>query len=55
MQELVWSITGTMFSTAVIKPGATRTSDLVWWWRQQVNDLGLGTWFQPSSRFSEKG
>ena len=21
-------------------PGTTRTSDLVWWWRQRVNDLG---------------
>jgi Xaa-Pro aminopeptidase len=48
MQALVWSLTGTMFSSKVITPGKTRTSDLVWWWRQQVNDLGLGTWFQPS-------
>ncbi|MEO7271969.1 MAG: M24 family metallopeptidase [Vicinamibacterales bacterium] len=48
MQELVWSLTQQMFSGTVITPGTTRTSDLVWWWRQQVNDLGLGTWFQPS-------
>ena len=48
MQELVWSMTQTMFSAKVITPGKTRTSDLVWWWRQRVNDLGLGTWFQPS-------
>ncbi len=48
MQELVWSLTGTMFSSKVITPGQTRTSDLVWWWRQRVNDLGLQTWFQPS-------
>ncbi|HXW06178.1 MAG TPA: M24 family metallopeptidase [Vicinamibacterales bacterium] len=55
MQELVWSLTGRMFSREVITPGVTRTSDLVWWWRQQVNDLGLGTWFQPSVSVQRKG
>ena len=55
MQELVWSLTRTMFSSAVITPGTTRTSDLVWWWRQQVNDLGLGTWFQPSVDVQRRG
>lgn len=48
MQELVWSMTQTMFSSAAITPGKTRTSELVWWWRQRVNDLGLAVWFQPS-------
>ena len=48
MQELVWSLTREMFSSRVITVGTTRTSDLVWWWRQRVNDLGLDTWFQPS-------
>src|SRR5688500_11498211 len=55
MQELVWSMTETMFSSALIKPGATRTSDLVWWWRQRVTDLGLDTWFQPSVAVQRKG
>ena len=55
MQELVWSMTQTMFSSAVITPGKTRTSDLVWWWRQRVNDQGLGTWFQPSVSVQRKG
>src|SRR5688572_14191405 len=55
MQELVWSMTQTMFSGRTIKPGTTRTSDLVWWWRQQVNDLGLDTWFQPSVSVQRKG
>ncbi len=55
MQELVWSLTQTMFSSHVIAPGKTRTSDLVWWWRQRVNDLGLGTWFQPSVEVQRKG
>ena len=55
MQELVWSLTREMFSSAVITPGRTRTSDLVWWWRQRVNDLGLGTWFQPSVDVQRRG
>ena len=55
MQELVWSLTQEMFSSKVIVVGKTRTSDLVWWWRQRVNDLGLGTWFQPSVDVQRKG
>jgi len=55
MQELVWSLTQEMFSSRTIKPGTTRASDLAWWWRQRVNDLGLGTWFQPSVDIQRKG
>ena len=55
MQELVWSLTQEMFSSRTIKPGTTRTSDLAWWWRQRVNDLGLGTWFQPTVDVQRKG
>ena len=55
LQELVWSMTSEMFSSKVIMPGTTKTGDLVWWWRQRVNDLGLGTWFQPSVDVQRKG
>jgi Xaa-Pro aminopeptidase len=55
MQELVWQLTQEMFSSKVIVPGKTRTSELVWWWRQQVNDRGLDTWFQPSVSVQRKG
>jgi Xaa-Pro aminopeptidase len=55
LQELVWSMTQEMFSSKAITPGTTKTSDLVWWWRQRVNDLGLGTWFQPSVDVQRKG
>jgi Xaa-Pro aminopeptidase len=55
MQELVWAMTQKMFSSDVITPGKTRTSDLVWWWRQRVNDQGLGTWFQPSIEVQRRG
>jgi Xaa-Pro aminopeptidase len=55
MTALVWKMTQTMFSAEVIVPGTTRTSDLVWWWRQRTNDQGLGTWFQPSISVQRKG
>src|SRR5262245_14091002 len=55
MTALVWQMTQTMFSDKVIVPGTTRTSDLVWWWRQRTNDQGLGTWFQPSIEVQRKG
>jgi Xaa-Pro aminopeptidase len=55
MQALVWSLTQEMFSSKVITPGRTKTSDLVWWWRQRVNDLGLDTWFQPSVDVQRQG
>jgi Xaa-Pro aminopeptidase len=55
MNELVWAIIDTAFSSTVITPGVTRTSDVVWWMRQRVNDLGLGTWFQPSVEVQRRG
>lgn len=55
MQELVWGIIDTAFSNVVIKPGVTHTSDVVWWMRQKVNDLGLGTWFHPSVEVQRRG
>jgi hypothetical protein len=55
MTALVWQMTQTMFSEKTIVPGTTRTSDLVWWWRQRVNDQGLGTWFQPSVNVQRQG
>jgi Xaa-Pro aminopeptidase len=55
MQELVWSLTEEMFSGQTITLNKTKTSDLAWWWRQRVNDLGLGTWFQPSIDVQRRG
>jgi Xaa-Pro aminopeptidase len=48
LQALVHDVIGTAFSNLVITPGVTTTQDVVWWMRQRVNDMGLGTWFQPS-------
>ncbi len=50
MMETVHSLISRAFSNEVITPGKTTDQDVVWWLRQQVNDLGLGTWFQPSVR-----
>lgn len=55
MQELVHEIIATAFSNRVITPGVTTTEDVVWWMRQRVNDLGLGTWFQPSVSVQRRG
>jgi Xaa-Pro aminopeptidase len=50
MMETVHWLIGRAFSNEVITPGKTTNQDVVWWLRQQVNNLGLGTWFQPSVR-----
>ena len=55
MTKVVWGIIDTAFSNVVITPGVTRTQDVVWWMRQKVNDLGLGTWFQPSVEVQRMG
>ncbi|WP_256926739.1 M24 family metallopeptidase [Sphingomonas sp. TZW2008] len=36
------------FSERVITPGVTTSDDVVWWFRNRINQLGLDTWFQPS-------
>lgn len=55
MQEIVHEIIGTAFSNQVITPGKTTTENVVWWLRQRVNDLGLGTWFHPSVSVQRRG
>ena len=55
MQLVVHDIISTAFSNLVITPGVTTTDDVVWWMRQRVNDLGLGTWFQPSVSVQRRG
>jgi Xaa-Pro aminopeptidase len=36
------------FSEKVITPGVTTTTDVEWFLRQKVSDLGLQTWFHPT-------
>ena len=42
------------FSNKVVTPGITTSDDLVWWFRQKINDLGLTTWFHPSVEVQKK-
>jgi Xaa-Pro aminopeptidase len=55
MMEVVWTIIDTAFSNTVITPGKTTTDDVVWWMRQRVNDLGLGTWFHTDVDVQRRG
>lgn len=43
-------LTRRAFSNEVITPGKTTVGDVRWWFLQQVNNLGLTTWFQPDLR-----
>jgi hypothetical protein len=55
IEETVHAIISEAFSNSVITPGVTTTEDVVWWLRQKVNDLGYGTWFQPSVAVQRAG
>jgi Xaa-Pro aminopeptidase len=43
------------FSNKVVTPGKTTTDDVVWWMRQRVADMGLGSWFHPSVDIQRMG
>ena len=55
IEETVHAMIAEAFSNSVITPGVTTTEDVVWWLRQKVNDLGYGTWFQPSVSVQRAG
>jgi Xaa-Pro aminopeptidase len=46
--DITHDIIAEAFSEKVITPGVTKTTDLVWWMRQKVTDIGLETWFHPT-------
>jgi len=43
------------FSNRVVTPGITTTEDVVWWMRQRVAEMGLGSWFHPSVTVQRQG
>jgi len=47
-------ITRRAFSNEVIKPGKTTVGDVRWWMLQQLNNLGVDTWFQPDLRVQRR-
>lgn len=55
LQSIVHEVISAAFSSLVIEPGVTTTADVAWWMRQRVNDMGLGTWFQPSVSIQRRG
>jgi len=55
MMRVVHSLISRAFSNEVITPGKTTDQDVVWWLRQQVNDMGYGTWFHPSVMVQRAG
>ena len=48
LARITHQIVAEAFSEAVILPGQTTTTDVEWWMRQKVRDLGLDTWFHPT-------
>jgi hypothetical protein len=46
--DLTHNIIKEAFSNNTIKVGKTSTTDLEWWMRQKLTDLGLNTWFHPT-------
>lgn len=46
--DITHDIIAEAFSEKVITAGITTTSDVEWWMRQKVIDLGLQTWFHPT-------
>jgi len=46
--EITHNIILEAFSNSVIKPGLTTTTEVEWWMRQKVTELGLDTWFHPT-------
>ncbi len=47
-------ITRRAFSNDVITPGKTTVGDVRWWMIQQLNNLGVDTWFQPDLRIQRQ-
>jgi Xaa-Pro aminopeptidase len=47
-------LTRRAFSNEVITPGKTTVGDVRWWFLQQINNLGLKTWFQPDIRVQKQ-
>ncbi|TDQ31556.1 M24 family metallopeptidase [Zeaxanthinibacter enoshimensis] len=46
--SITHNIIAEAFSEDVITPGVTTTTEVEWWMRQKVTDMGLDTWFHPT-------
>jgi hypothetical protein len=43
------------FSRRAVSPGRTTVEDLVWWYRDRINGLGLDTWFHTNVAIFRRG
>ncbi len=55
IMQIAHGIIAEAFSNRVIHPGVTTPEDVVWWFRQRTNELGLTCWFQPSVSIQRHG
>ncbi|TXN35890.1 aminopeptidase P family protein [Flagellimonas hymeniacidonis] len=46
--DITHDVISEAFSEKIITPGVTTTTEVEWWMRQKVTDLGLKTWFHPT-------
>lgn len=46
--DITHNIISEAFSEKIITAGVTTTTEVEWWMRQKVTDLGLETWFHPT-------
>ena len=53
--DIAHGIIAEAFSSQVIHPGVTTAEDVVWWFRQRINSLGLTAWFHPSVSIQRNG
>ncbi len=53
--RLARSVIAEAFSSRVITPGVTTTTDVAWYIRQRYSDLGLPIWFMPYVNAQRKG
>ncbi|CAK7223691.1 hypothetical protein SBRCBS47491_005293 [Sporothrix bragantina] len=48
LQETAWAVIAEAFSSRVVTPGTTTTTDVEWWMRDRLQAQNMTTWFQPS-------
>lgn len=48
VMQIAHHIIGEGFSDEVITPGHTTTTDVEWWYRDRIRELGMVAWFHPT-------